>query len=151
MDNQATMLSDLPGGALSQSQGFQPQQSHSVVDIRDMTGQMQQPMQNFRGDSQDPLATPLMSHYKARMPSSAKEGFISLLLKNGTRDFKEPLLVAAIVFVIYQDFMINIIAMLIPQFLRWIILQQTPGIVPSIVKALLVGIFFFIIKTFFYI
>lgn len=79
--------------------------------------------------------------------NSTSKGITNFLTFDLLFNFKEPLLVALLCFLVHQEFFSNIVLGFLPYSLKFLASPGSSSMIPSLVKALIVGVFFFFFRT----
>lgn len=161
-DDMATSLNDLPGGPPLNGDSFQREPSrgnqqitHSVMS--ELEARRNAESANFQGNPppagqilNDPRGDPYAGneHYQHHTQvQETKKGLYELLTSILLADLKEPILVAVICFLVHQEFFSNIILGFLPYSLKFLASPGSSSMIPSVVKALLVAVAFFFLRT----
>lgn len=149
-DDMSTSLNDLGVGG----GGYTPNQqtTHDVMDELNASRsaqdyQLQQGNNGPFNDPRGPIA-PSQAYQQNHNIAETKRGVYEMLTSELLLNFKEPLLVAVVCFLVHQEFFSNIILGFLPYSLRYLASPGSSSMLPSAIKGLIVGILFFFLKTF---
>ena len=172
MEPEGTSLNDLPGGPAMTVAGQpdrqpDPGNQAAVHDIMqemearrsaesnnsNLAPQQLPPMQQTMELGGDPYAGGYTQHLHTDLAQqhamngqAAKQGFLSLLSGALVENIKEPALVAVICFLVHQEFFSNVILSVLPTLLRQFAAPGSSSLIPSIVKAVIVGVLFMLLR-----
>lgn len=166
-DELATDIGTLPGGPMVTVAGTpdrQPDPNNQAA-VHDIMQEMEArrmanpnappqmgnaPQMPIRGpeDLQDPYYNPNPQHFHSQSTVD-KTGYLGMLTSMLKENSKEPALVAAISFLVHQEFFSRIVLSILPSVLRRFAEPGSSSMVPSIIKAVIVGVLYMFLRRMF--